>query len=155
MIFFPFALCVCLLFFFFGGLFSCCFVLVVGLFVCFQLKHFHCVISRFLEAAGCSLLKQGPGCMGDGAVRDCPNSASVHLFNCKEVTVRRVIAGDLEEAMPEERTRNLCCVKFTTVWERVCTINYSFLILFETESCSMVKISILHSSVRSLLSPSE
>lgn len=141
--------------FFFGGLFSCCFVLVVGLFVCFQLKHFHCVISRFLEAAGCSLLKQGPGCMGDGAVRDCPNSASVHLFNCKEVTVRRVIAGDLEEAMPEERTRNLCCVKFTTVWERVCTINYSFLVLFETESCSMVKISILHSSVRSLLSPSE
>lgn len=50
----------------------------------------------------------------------------------------RVIAVDLEEAMPEKRTGSLPGLELQTVMERARIVSYFLLMLFETGSCIMV-----------------
>lgn len=59
----------------------------------------------------------------------------VQLWGCDG----EVIAVDLEETTPEERTRSLPGLELNTVMERAYIISYSLLILFEIGSCLMAK----------------
>lgn len=63
-----------------------------------------------------------------------------------------VIAVDLEEAIPEGKTRSLPGLELNTAMERAYIISYSGLLLLETGSYLMVKKNILHPARRSILS---